>query len=498
MVSEDDNVGRLAAGSRRACVIAAAGCGKTEQIARATAISDCNRLILTHTHAGVDAIVSRLQKQQVPASKFHISTIAAWCLRFCRSYPKRASFDSSISAEQINWCDVYEACSHLLSSGAVDGVIRASYGGVFVDEYQDCSVKQHEVIRLLAEILSCVVFGDPLQGIFDFDDPVVDWETDVYPVFPREAELKQPHRWRNANNPELAEWLKFVREELAEQRPLDLSTRPRCVQRIDLPETIEEKRKVLHSSCLELLKAPRDHKIIILDNAAAPESRARLARNLAKHWFRNIEALNCGPLRDAAGRIDAATGSDRLRAILNFAAECTTGLERAALERAVESYLIGGRRGQKAFQQLLPLAQRVIETGTAESMLGFLDAISERASITVYRREMFSAMQEALRIKVGDPKMTLAEAVWDVQNRIRHIGRKFGRSSVGSILLVKGLEFDHSVIVHQRMMTNKDWYVALTRATRSICILSPAQTLFPFVRKRIDSSQSQWSINFGS
>ena len=229
MPNDDENAGRIAVSSRRGSLIAAAGCGKTEQIAQATAISDCKRLILTHTHAGVDAIHSRLQKLKVPATKFHLSTIAGWCLQFCRSYPKRSGFDNTVPLAQINWDAVYQACFCLLNSGAVDGIIRASYGGVFVDEYQDCTIRQHDVIRLLAEELPCFVFGDPLQGIFDFSGQVsVDWEKDVYAVFPKQATLIQPHRWINAHNPKLAEWIKYVRTELEQHRPVDLSTRPLC------------------------------------------------------------------------------------------------------------------------------------------------------------------------------------------------------------------------------------------------------------------------------
>ena len=65
---------------------------------------------------------------------------------------------------------------------------------------------------------------------------------------------------------------------------------------------------------------------------------------------------------------------------------------------------------------------------------------------------MLSAMQAAMLLNVADPTQTLSDRVWEVQNCIRHFGRKFGRASVGSILLVKGLEFDHSVIVHQATM----------------------------------------------
>jgi DNA helicase-2/ATP-dependent DNA helicase PcrA len=74
---------------------------------------------------------------------------------------------------------------------------------------------------------------------------------------------------------------------------------------------------------------------------------------------------------------------------------------------------------------------------------------------------------------------TLADSIWEVQNRIRHVGRKIGKRSIGSTLLVKGLEFDHAVIVHTAKMTWKDWYVALTRATTSITILSPSELVLP-------------------
>jgi DNA helicase-2/ATP-dependent DNA helicase PcrA len=165
------------------------------------------------------------------------------------------------------------------------------------------------------------------------------------------------------------------------------------------------------------------------------------------------------------------------------------------MKKAVKSHIQGGKQGQKAFQDLFPFTDRVIETGSRESMLELLRAIDTRTKTSLYRPEMFSAMQAAMRLNADDPNEPLADRVWEVQNCIRHIGRKFGRSSVGSILLVKGLEFDHSVIVHQPTMSNKDWYVALTRATKSIRILAPSESLVPF--KRQDRYQSpQQSFNF--
>ena len=92
---------------------------------------------------------------------------------------------------------------------------------------------------------------------------------------------------------------------------------------------------------------------------------------------------------------------------------------------------------------------------------------------------MFYAMRAALLICISRPSCTLAGAIWEVQSRARHAGRIVAKRSVGSTLLVKGLEFDHAVVVHTPSMTRKDWYVALTRASVSLTLLVPAQRFAP-------------------
>jgi DNA helicase-2/ATP-dependent DNA helicase PcrA len=51
--------------------------------------------------------------------------------------------------------------------------------------------------------------------------------------------------------------------------------------------------------------------------------------------------------------------------------------------------------------------------------------------------------------------------------------------SIGSTLLVKGLEFDHAIVIHADNMSRKDWYVALTRAANSVTILAPSGNFKP-------------------
>jgi len=69
---------------------------------------------------------------------------------------------------------VYDGARVALQNAAIQSVVAASYAGVYVDEYQDCSKRQHDLISELSGVLPCRIVSDPLQSIFDFDsnDPL--------------------------------------------------------------------------------------------------------------------------------------------------------------------------------------------------------------------------------------------------------------------------------------------------------------------------------------
>jgi superfamily I DNA/RNA helicase len=71
------------------------------------------------------------------------------------------------------------------------------------------------------------------------------------------------------------------------------------------------------------------------------------------------------------------------------------------------------------------------------------------------------------------------EAADRVRHRISMAGRTLPRRTVSTPLLLKGLEFDHVVVpdarhfVGERHAQAKLFYVAISRATRSLTITSP-------------------------
>jgi hypothetical protein len=476
----EDEMAKHAASLKCGSVVAAAGCGKTEQIARATRFADGRRLILTHTHAGIDVLRTRLKKHKVPSAKFRLATIAGWCLRYGASFPMRSGLGNIQPQADVEWNAVYEAAARLVGSGAVSGVLQSSYSGVFVDEYQDCSGLQHQVVKALSGTLPVCVFGDPLQAIFDFKgQKPVDWNTDVFPVFAKAGELVTPWRWHMAGNRELADWLAALRPTLERGGNIVLADRPACVRWEQLPTDPRFRNGKIVEVCKRALGDVNDGTLVVIGDAASINARAAIAKNLAKAGFSNIEPLGCVSLYAAAAKIEKAKDFARLEAAMEFISDCMTGTEQADFLKGVKSRQTGGKLGTAKFGDLINTGLAVIKGSAGEAVLELMQGFYEKDDTYCFRREMFYAMRAALRIKCARQSCALADAIWEVQNRIRHAGRLISNKSIGSTLLVKGLEFDHAVVIHADNMTRKDWYVALTRATAAITILSPSERFKP-------------------
>lgn len=475
----DQEFTKLAASVRRGSIIAPAGCGKTEQISRSTQIADGRRLILTHIHAGVDALRTRLKKHKVPSDKYRVETIAGWCLRYGLSFPKRSELVCDLPRDEASWNAVYAAAARLFDSGAVDAVLTSSYSGVLVDEYQDCSKLQHEAVKAVAARLPVCVFGDPLQAIFDFKgQKPVDWDVDVYPTFAKVGEFSTPWRWNNAGNKAMGDWISNVRRVLEKQGPVDLTDRPACVKWERLAGDAGQRQSTVVGACKRVLGQVGGGDIVVIGDAANIKARAMLAQKLASVGFSTIEPVGCVNLYLTAKRMASKVGFARLESVLDFIGECMTGAERTLFLEAVRSQQGGGRAGAK-FGSLVAAGIAVAESADSfeESVLALMDGFHSKRETRLYRREMFFAMRAALRMKRARAAADLDDIVWEVQNKIRHAGRNIGKRSIGSTLLVKGLEFAHAVVIHADSMTRKDWYVALTRATEGLTILSPQEQI---------------------
>lgn len=80
-----------------AAIIAPAGHGKTEMITDLVDRLPGKKLVLTHTNAGVSALIQRLAKKQVNRAKYCLSTISSFCMKWCEAYPVTAGTNPAIA-----------------------------------------------------------------------------------------------------------------------------------------------------------------------------------------------------------------------------------------------------------------------------------------------------------------------------------------------------------------------------------------------------------------
>lgn len=458
--------------SSRAVLVAPAGYGKTEVIARAVGLSEQDRqLVLTHTHAGVRALRDRFRKFNVSPRQFLINTIAGWALTYAQAYPRLSGLSIVIPPDDQDWPHVYEAATQLLSRPPIRRVIKASYNGLYVDEYQDCTRPQHRLILALAELLPCRVVGDPLQGIFDFQEPVVDWEKDVFPQFDRLEDLTTPWRWRSAR-PDLGQWLERVRASLLVGQPINFENKAvKWIKR-----TYQNQRTVCYQSA-------RLNGTVVGIHRFPPQAH-ELAR-LLKGTFTSMDEVYCKDLFRFAKRLDETSGPQRACCVIEFATTCMTTVS-TELKSIQAMCLKGAILPQKVKHKEIAFAlERVATTQGMEPIQVALTKIADLKGRVIHREELWREMHKAIEECRAGKHPSLLEAAWQVRSRTSVVGRRIPKRTVSRTLLIKGLEFDHAIVLDADALSAKELYVALTRGTHSLTVLStsPAvQKSAPFLQ----------------
>ena len=209
---------------RKTMLVAPAGYGKTHTIVECLKHTNGKQLILTHTHAGIASIKDKIKKSNIKSTSYSIETISSLAQKYSQAFYMGADMPEQEAREYHSF--MIQKAMEIFTSPAVKRVIAASYAGLFIDEYQDCTKEQHAMITALSDVLPTHILGDPMQGIFDFNGDLVDFETDLveFDMFP---ELLIPHRWyREGNNSGLGDLLKGYRDQLKSRQPISLTHSP--------------------------------------------------------------------------------------------------------------------------------------------------------------------------------------------------------------------------------------------------------------------------------
>jgi hypothetical protein len=470
----------LAAYQGSGYVVAPAGFGKTHLIAASLLHATKRQLVLTHTYAGVNALRKKMRQLKVPSDAHHVDTIASWALRLALSY-QEASAWTIVRPGRGQWAQLYGATTALLDCAFIRRIIRASYGGLYVDEYQDCSVGQHQLVLKLASDLPCRILGDPLQGIFDFNGDAIDWDRDVAGL-ERLGQLDTPHRWQHAGaEPALGNWLRDIRTALEKRQAIDLSAQScRGLKAIYVSDEGNGLQIKQGNTCRNFQCAGSDTVIAIHCRGNEYKAKCHDLALRSTGRFSSIEEIEGKDVFAFVQRLERAPNAQsKLRCGLRFAA--------AAMTKVRESVPVGTFRGECVQIRentrnpvVAHLANDYLTEPTSGRMVALLTAIRNTPAVHVGRADLYNRVIGVLRKHTLSPQLTLSEAAETYQTQFRRRGRTVGRRKlIGTTLLVKGLEFHHAIVLDAPSLSRKELYVALTRGSKSLTVISSSAILAP-------------------
>jgi DNA helicase-2/ATP-dependent DNA helicase PcrA len=381
-------------------------------------------------------------------------------MRYVHAFPAVARPPEGMPQTGEEWAQIYRGAILALRVKAIREVVAASYDRIVIDEYQDCHSLQHKLAVELSRITPTFIFGDPMQGIFEFAGATLNWDNDIHQDFPLAGTLETPHRWAG-KNPELGLWIAETRLKLMRGEPIDLSD-----PRIDY-------RKSDDTFDMGTLFDDIDGKD---GSFAAIHCNKTICYRLAKAangGYQAIEEIAANRLQLFANSWDqAGNAKEMLNSFTSLIDDCFHKKPVVKGEPPDDEDVVI----QQAMRALIP---ELSEGNGADAVTKMFSLARKRPRWRLYRSELWrDAERVAIEVAAGRSG-TMMQATLSVRQRASVTGRRLPKRTVSTPLLLKGLEFDHVVIpnaIHftrERLAQAKLFYVAISRATQSLTISSP-------------------------
>lgn len=442
-------------GAGHGLVVAPAGCGKTHLLSETVRLNTAGRvLVLTHTRAGVAVIRNRLRS--VPASAYRISTFDSWAAWLAKQFPSLSGFVPTGTAR--DYATAKEGALRLFRTKAVQRALASTYCRVLVDEYQDCGRQQFAMVEAIMAALPTIAFGDPMQAIFGLNEMLPSW-TETTKSFETTWELSIPHRWTRAGEEAFGDWVLRCRSSLDKGMSVDFSKGPPNVRWLPLstPDVIGCQLRAIAS-------VPIDGTLLVI-NASRQILQRRVLAKRGGGGLSVVETAELPDLRAAAAAIEASAGLGRVGRILDFASSVMTGVDKIGLIDRVTGVAAG---------TIVPTSEEDWALYHAQEIGGVAAALTAlRRTRNVFRPDLLECLHNAARIHGGD----LVSAAAKVRATRLDAGRRVEPRAIGSTLLLKGLEADHVVVLDGDGMDRRDLYVAISRGSKTLTVVSRSPIL---------------------
>ena len=471
----------------RALLTAPAGHGKTHVLTDCVCIEhELGRkpILLTHTHAGIASIKEKMKSKNIPANWVHIETITGFAQRFVLAYTKQS--DLPPVGDDRYFAAIIHKATLLFERPLLHKVLFSSYDSLYVDEFQDCSKQQYELINNFSNVLPIHLLGDELQGIYDFEELVsIDRDLANYQKFDF---LTTPWRWQNAYNcTELGEKIFEMRKKIGEQKDLNLLNY-QC-DSISVKSIKEDKDVDFYLNIAHCIAKIQSQSVLIIvpnkeeDNHVIPTNkRAEILLKIDfTHKFKFLDAIDEKTYYGCSKELDKVVHSTKIRnkykKIHNILASLT--FNSSDYNDWIKDDHIPQRRGKNSSisNTLTELFDVFWESLSYQTLYELISYFRNTLNCKIKRPGLYHSVMKALK----EAEQSSITAVYDnmvrQKNIVRQSGRKISGRCFGTTLLTKGLEFDNVIILNAQELDKKNFYVAISRACKKLVIFTRSTTL---------------------
>ena len=467
----------------KSMVIAPAGYGKTHTIAEAIAAYRGRKkvLVLTHTHAGVASLRNKFEQQGITAARYHLDTICSFALDLTKTYHIDKEEIPTEEDMTVLFAFAIEHAVKILRAKPIRRMLGAKYENLIVDEYQDCSEAQHQMILEMSKMLKTHLLGDPLQGIFGFrQERIVDFMDASFEPFNEHCQtLNTPWRWKNAGNEALGRDLARIRQKLEAGEDVDLREYRSIVVVIGDEQDYARPHTDIRN---QIFKELNKDAVIIHPMSTGVNPRKKVAQQFARYVpLQVIEPIDAKDYYKWGEAFDRLSGKALVRAVAEMMI--------AAASKTPVDYWINAKGDLKkktkaedleARTRLEEIVNPLSERKSYGLIAILIDAIGKLHNVTVYRKEFVRNMVKVL-VEADKLGLTAKEALVRNRNIVRRSGRTLARKSIGTTLLTKGLEFDNVVVLNAHLFDSpKHLYVALTRCCKRLVVITEKAVLRPY------------------
>lgn len=142
--------------------------------------------------------------------------------------------------------------------------------------------------------------------------------------------------------------------------------------------------------------------------------------------------------------------------------------------------LIQAGRSRTPITSLERALINVLQNSSRNNILAALQQLESKQGAKVYRKAAFSALKDTISLSSSVPDQTILDAVSSIRKQLKlHGDRRISRRAIGSTLLLKGLECDHSLIINTYDINAQHLYVALSRGEKSTTVFSHSNLIGP-------------------